>query len=104
MREWPDDNRRWVIAYNMQSLVTPIRHIIELHDVNYNEAEFAALYYERYNKIEGDAFVSVVSTKKMREEEARIVTEYNDAISKEDRRKNWKEHCAKSAEKGFVTE
>jgi hypothetical protein len=86
----------------MQSLVTPIRHIIELHDVDYNEAEFAAWYYERYNKLVGDEFVSVVSTKKMREEEARIVKEYDDAMLKEERRKNWKEHCAKSAEKGSV--
>jgi hypothetical protein len=51
----------------------------------------------------GDEFVSVVSTKKMREEEARIVKEYDDAMLKEERRKNWKEHCAKSAEKGSVT-
>jgi hypothetical protein len=76
MRELPDDNRRWVIVFNMQSRISPIRHIIELHGIEYDDAEFPEWYYERYNKLEGDKFVHAVSTKKMREEEARIIKEY----------------------------
>ena len=99
MREWPDDNRRWVIVFNMRSLISPVRHMIELHDVEYDEAEFAKWYYDRYNKLEGDEFVYVVSTKKMREKEAQIVKEYDDAMSKEERRKNWKVY-GENTEKG----
>jgi hypothetical protein len=93
-----------MIAYNMQSLVTPIRHIIELNGDVYDEAEFVKLYYERYNKLEGDEFTFCLSTKQMREKEAEIVKEYDEAMSKEERRKNWKEYCAQSAEKGSATE
>jgi hypothetical protein len=91
MRDWPDDNRRWVIVFNMQSLISPIRHMIELHDVEYNEAEFAEWYHERYNKLEGDEFVYVVSTKKMREKEAQIVKDYDESFSKEERRAKFNE-------------
>lgn len=104
MREWPDDNRRWVIVFNMQSLISPIRHCIELRDVEYDETEFTDWYYERYNKLKGDEFAFCMSTKQMREEEARIIKAYDDAMSKEERRKNWKEHCEKNAEKGLVAE
>jgi hypothetical protein len=83
----------------MQSLISPIRHIVELHDVEYDDEEFSKWYYEHYNKLEGDEFIAVVSTKKMREKEAHILKEYDEAMSKEERRKNWKEHCAKNAEK-----
>lgn len=104
MREWPNDDREWVIVFNMQSLISPIRHMIELHDVEYDEAAFAAWYYERYNKLEGDEFVYVVSTKRMREEEVRIIRKYDEEMSKEGRRKNWKECCENTAEKEVASE
>lgn len=99
MREWPDDNRRWVIVFNMQSLISPVRHIVELHDVEYDEVEFAKWYYERYNKLEGDQFICFESTKDMKNGECKIIQEYDEAMSKEERRKNWKEHCTKNVEK-----
>ena len=84
MRELPDDSRKWVIVFNMQSLISPIRHIIELHGVEYDNAEFSEWYYKHYNKLEGDEFLYVVSTKKMREEEARIVKERDEMIQKKE--------------------
>ena len=99
MREWPDDAKNWAIIYNMNSLITPIRHIVELRDVDMICLDFQSWYYERYNKLEGDEFVYCTSTRKMREKEAQIVKEYDEAMSKEDRRKNWKEYCANNAEK-----
>ena len=99
MRTWPDDARNWVIVYNMNSLVTPIRHIVELHNVDMIRINFKEWYYKRYNQLEGDEFVYCSSTKEMREEEARIIKIYDEMMSKEDRRKNWKEYCANNAEK-----
>jgi hypothetical protein len=104
MKERPNDNRRWVIVFNMQSLISPIRHIIELHDVEYNEAEFAEWYYERYNKLEGDQFICFESTKNMRVGEAEIIQRYDEAAAKEERRENWKEYCAKNSGKRSASE
>lgn len=93
MREWPDDNRRWVIVFNMQSPISPIRHIIELHDVEYDESEFSNWYHEHYNKLDGDQFICFESTKEMKNGEAQIVKEYDAMMPKEKRReklKKWK--------------
>ena len=83
MREWPDDNRRWVIVFNMSALISPVRHIVELRDVEYNEAEFAKWYYERYHKLEGDQFVCFESTKGMKNGEKEIIDEYDRALCKQ---------------------
>lgn len=99
MKAYLDDDRKWVIVLNMQSLITPIRHLIELHDVEYDKAEFAEWYYERYYKLDGDEFYYCLSTKEMRKKESQIIKEYDETMSKEERRKNWKEYCSKNAKK-----
>ena len=100
MKEWPNDNHRWVIVFNMQSLISPIRHIVRIaDDVQYFKDEFEPWYYDRYNKIEGDEFAYCLSTKEMREKKAQIIKEYDEAMSKAERRNDWKEYCAKNTKK-----
>jgi hypothetical protein len=85
----------------MQSLITPIRHIVRIEDsVPYFNDEFQAWYYDKYRKLEGDEFAYCLSTKAMKEKEAEIIKEYDEAMSKEERRKNWKEYCENNAKKG----
>jgi hypothetical protein len=73
----------------MQSLVTPIRHIVRIADgVPYFKDEFEPWYYDRYNKLDGDEFAYCLSTKAMREKEAEIIQKYDKAMSEEEYRKN----------------
>lgn len=88
-----DDGRKYVIVFNMQSIISPIRHIVELHDMQFDEKEFTAWYYEDYNKLEGDEFAYCASSKEMREKQAEISKIFYAQESQEERKKKWREYC-----------
>lgn len=94
-----DDGRKYVIVFNMQSLISPIRHIIELKEMEYDKDEFANWYYESYNKFQDDQFVYCTSSKEMREQKEEICKLYYATESVEDRKKRWKQYCEKNKKK-----
>lgn len=84
-----DDGRKYVIVFNMQSLISPIRHIVELHENAYDKESFAAWYYENYRKLDGDDFLYCTSSKEMRENDARIKKEWDETTTPEEARRRW---------------
>ena len=88
-----DDGKKYVIVFNMQSPVSPIRHIIGLNDVEYNKDEFAQWYYENFNQFPDDEFLCCNSSKEMREQKEAICKSYYATESVESRKARWKQYC-----------
>ena len=97
-----DDDKKYVIVFNMQSLISPIRHIVGLNSVAFEEKEFAAWYYESFNKCEGDEFLYCASSKDMREKKDEICKIFYELESQEERKAKWKAYCESNQKKDEV--
>ena len=49
-------NHGYVLIINKKDDITPLRHIVTIHQ-SYNEEEFASWYYSQYCKLDGDEFI-----------------------------------------------
>ena len=49
-------NQGYVIVTNKKDDVTPLRHIVTIHNP-YNKEEFMGWYYSQYWELDGDEFI-----------------------------------------------
>lgn len=52
----PKENKSYVIVINEDGIISPVRHVVTIHE-SFDEDDFKKWYYSEYRELEGDKFI-----------------------------------------------